>query len=77
VQTPEAGLRQQFELSMRIKRVLDQREAVATTEFQRLVGELQSLYGILQGSDAAPTVSTVQLVSERLRAAEGMLGRTD
>ncbi len=74
VTTTTIGLRRQFELSMRIKRVLDARTSDDSAELQQLAGELESLYRILQRSDAAPTVSTVDLVTERLRAAEALIG---
>ena len=66
VLTPEAGLRQQFELSMRIKRALDGQSEGDSAERRRLMGELESLYRILQASDATPTPTTVALVNERL-----------
>lgn len=66
VLTPEEGLRQQFELSMRIKRALDGRSEDDSAERRRLMGELESLYQILQGSDATPTPTTVALLNERL-----------
>jgi len=69
VLTPELGLRQQFELSMRIKRALDGRGDNESAERRRLMGELERLYRILQESDAAPTPTTIALVNERLARA--------
>jgi len=66
VTTSAAGLSQQFELSMRIKRVLDERSENDSAERQRLMGDLERLYGILQASDAAPSATTVEVVNERL-----------
>ena len=75
VTTSEADLRLQFDLSLRIKRVMDRGEGNPSPELRRVVGELESLYRILQGSDQAPTPGTVELVEERLTAAERILGR--
>jgi len=74
VTTSEADLRLQFDLSMRIKRVLDRRDAGSSPELRRLAGELESLYRVLQGSDQAPTPTTVSAAEERLGAAERILG---
>jgi hypothetical protein len=54
--------------------VLDRRSESPSRELQRLAGELESLYRMLQGSDQAPTPVTVGLVEERLAAAERILG---
>ncbi|MDP2958214.1 MAG: hypothetical protein Q8N53_17435 [Longimicrobiales bacterium] len=75
VTTSEADLRLQFDLSVRIKGVMDRGAGNPSTELRRVVGELESLYRILQGSDQAPTPVTVGLVEERLSAAERILGR--
>jgi hypothetical protein len=74
VTTSEADLRLQFELSMRIKEVLDRRGETSAPGFSRLAGDLESLYRILQGSDQAPTPVTVELVEERLAQAVRLLG---
>ena len=75
VTTSEADLKLQLDLSLRIKRVLDRREEGASAELRRLAGELESLYRMLQGSDQAPTPTTVGLTEERLASAERILGR--
>jgi hypothetical protein len=75
VETSEADLRPQLDLSLRIKSVLDRAGVDASPELRRLAGELESLYRILQGSDHAPTPVTVGLVEERLAAAERIPGR--
>jgi photosystem II stability/assembly factor-like uncharacterized protein len=75
VTTSAADLKLQFDLSMGIKQVLDRRGDSASADLRRLAGELESLYRILQGSDQAPTPVTVELVRERLAAAERILGR--
>jgi photosystem II stability/assembly factor-like uncharacterized protein len=58
VKTPPADLQQQFDLSMRLVNLMKQ----AGTG--RLSMQLSSLYGILQGADAAPTSQTVAAVQE-------------
>lgn len=73
VQTPPAALRQQFELSMRIKEVLDRRDENPSPRLREVLAELESLYRILQGSDQAPGLGTVALVEQRLEAAERLL----
>ena len=75
VMTSGADLKLQFDLSMRIKQVLDRREQSSSPELRRLAGELESLYRVLQGSDQAPTPTTARLAEERLAAAERILGR--
>ncbi len=74
VTTSAADLRVQFDLSLRIKNVLDRRGDDPSPELRRLAGELESLYRILQGSDQAPTPVTVELAEERLSVAERLLG---
>jgi photosystem II stability/assembly factor-like uncharacterized protein len=74
VTTSTSDLRLQFELSWRIKRVLDRRDEGGSDRLRGLAGELESLYRILQGSDQAPTPVTVELVEERLGEAERLLG---
>lgn len=74
VTTSAADLALQFELSMRIKAVLDQRDRFTTTDQGRAVGELESLYRSLQGSDQAPNPTVVGLARERLAALEAVLG---
>jgi len=69
IQTPPAGLRQQFDLSMRIVRALARIQGASSTqarELGRVGADLESLYRILQGSDAAPTPVTVESTEERL-----------
>lgn len=73
VETPPAALRQQFELSMRIKDVLDRRDESPSTLLRPILAELESLYRILQSSDQAPGLGTVALVNQRLEAAERLL----
>ncbi|GMV06860.1 MAG: hypothetical protein AMXMBFR53_31350 [Gemmatimonadota bacterium] len=75
VTTSAADLALQFDLSMRIKSVLDRAARAGAPQLGRLAGELESLYRILQGSDQAPTPTTVGLVEERLAQAEALLGR--
>jgi hypothetical protein len=41
----------------------------------RLVGDLEQLYGIVQGSDAPPTPQTEAAVADKLRALDAALGR--
>ena len=73
VKTPTAALRQQFVLSRRITeaagRIGRAGQSPALTE---LLGQLQQLYGALQGADVAPTSQTVAAVADRL----GALDRT-
>jgi hypothetical protein len=75
VDTSPSALVQQFELSMRIKEVLDRRDEVGadTPRMRMLLAELESLYRILQGSDQAPGLGTVALVTQRVAAAERLL----
>ena len=75
VTTQPEDLKRQFDLSVRIKGVLDRRGENPSPALQRLMGELESLYRILQGSDQAPTPVTVELVEERLAAVEVIIGR--
>ncbi|MGD8319753.1 MAG: glycoside hydrolase [Gemmatimonadota bacterium] len=74
VETGPEGLRRQFDLSMRIKAVLDRRDETDQPGFVRVTRELEGLYRILQQSDAAPTPRVVELVERRLREAEAILG---
>jgi hypothetical protein len=77
VETSDAALEQQFDLSMRIKDVLDRRDEVGvqadTPRLRGLFAELEGLYRILQGSDQAPGLGTVALVNQRVAAAERLL----
>jgi hypothetical protein len=74
VKTPMPDLHAQFDLSMRIKSVLDRRDQVSTPEFRRLTQDLEGLYRQLQGSDQRPQPDVVKLTEERLAAAERILG---
>jgi hypothetical protein len=74
VTTSAADLELQFDLSMRIKLVLDQRDRLTTPERGRALGDLESLYRSLQGSDQAPNPTVVGLARERLAALEPALG---
>jgi hypothetical protein len=76
VQTPQAALRQQFELSMRIRNALDGVAAMesADGDVSRLASDLESLYRDLQASDAAPTPMVVQLTEERLESLARLTG---
>lgn len=74
LKTPAIGLRRQFELSRRIADAADRvAKADPTPARQALLGELQLLYGTLQGADATPTTQTVAAVTDRLRAASRLL----
>jgi photosystem II stability/assembly factor-like uncharacterized protein len=64
--TSFAELRTQFDLSMRIKDVLDRRDASTDAEFRSIVSDLERLYRILQESDQSPTTVTVGLAEDRL-----------
>ena len=85
VETPPAALREQFDLSMAIRDALALREgalerlrragAEVPARLAQVGGELETLYGILQGSDAGPLPRTVMLVHERVREVEELGGR--
>jgi len=73
VETTPTALQQQFELSMRIKEVLDRRAESPSPRLRPILAELESLYRILQESDQAPGLGTAALVNQRLLAAERLL----
>jgi len=77
VETSEAALDQQFQLSMSIKDVLDRRNEPGVQadapRLRPLFAELESLYRILQSSDQAPGLGTIALVNQRVAAAERLL----
>jgi len=73
VETSPSALQQQFELSMRIKEVLDRRDESPSSRLRPIFAELESLYRILQESDQAPGLGTAALVNQRLLAAERLL----
>ena len=73
VETSPQALQQQFELSMRIKEVLDRRDESPSPRLRPMFAELESLYRILQESDQAPGLGTAALVNQRLLAAERLL----
>jgi hypothetical protein len=74
VTTSAADLRLQFDLSMRIKAVLDRRDELSSADQRRALSELENLYRSLQESDQAPNPTVVGLVRERLASLEGALG---
>ena len=47
----------------------------AADSLSRVAGELAQLYGVVQGSDAAPTPQTDATVADRLRALDALLAR--
>jgi photosystem II stability/assembly factor-like uncharacterized protein len=73
VTTSMQDLRLQFDLSMRIKDVLDRADGRNDAGLRRIAGELEALYRDLQGSDQAPQPTTVRLAEERIAAAERLL----
>jgi hypothetical protein len=77
IQTPRSALEEQFDLSMRISRALGRIRDASPAQADELGGigaELESLYRILQGSDAAPTPVTVELTQSRLEQVARLLG---
>ncbi len=76
VKTPTAALRRQFVLSQRITeaagRIAQAEPSPALTE---ILGQLQQLYGVLQGADAVPTAATVAAVADRLAALDRIVAR--
>ena len=74
VKTQAAALRQQFVLSRRITeaagRIARAGQSPALTD---LLGQLQQLYGTLQGADVAATSQTVAAVADRLGALDRIL----
>jgi len=73
VDTPPSALEQQFELSMRIKGVLDRRDQGDSPRLRTIFSDLERLYGILQSSDQAPGLGTIALVNQAVEAAERLL----
>jgi hypothetical protein len=73
VTTSTDALQTQFDLSMRIKAVLDRRDQSPSARLRQVVGELESLYRQLQSSDQAPGLGVVSLVEQRLDMAERLL----
>ncbi len=75
VKTSAAGLRQQFDLSMRLSRALTALAPRRTEDpaLDRLGSDLERLYRQLQQSDAMPTPAVVALVNERLSALDKMV----
>jgi len=73
VETSPSALQQQFELSMRIKEVLDRRDESSSPRLGPLLAQLESLYRILQSSDQAPGLGLAALVNQGLLAAERLL----
>ncbi len=73
VSTTPTELRRQFDLSMRIKDVLNRLAGRDVPAVRPLAAQLESLYRILQGSDRPPTPATVSLVEERLAVADRLL----
>ncbi len=70
VKTATAGLLAQFQLSSQLVRAATELGKLADqTAARPLVGQLQQLYGTLQGSDATPTTQVVAATRERLGAA--------
>ncbi len=47
----------------------------AADSLSRVAGELAQLYGVVQGSDSAPTPQTESTVADRLRALDALLAR--
>lgn len=76
VRTSTAALRRQFVLSRRISDAAGRiAGADQTPALSGLLGQLQQLYGTLQGADQEPTASTVAAVTDRLGALDRILGR--
>jgi len=84
VDTPMGALQEQFDLSMALRDAMAAREAArerlrasgddVPARLERLGGELQTLYGMLQGSDAVPLPRTVMLVHELVDEVERLAG---
>jgi len=88
VTTPEAGIRQQYELSRaldagirRVAVALDTERArgsagqAGAQELQRVMGTLVQLFGLIEGSDTVPTEQAVAAVNETLAALDALTGR--
>ncbi len=76
VRTSTAALRRQFVLSRRIADAAGRIAGAAKTPtLSGLLGQLQQLYGTLQGADREPTASTVAAVADRLGALDQILSR--
>jgi hypothetical protein len=85
VETGMGALQEQFDLSMAIRdamavreRALEAARGAGAAPDERLVaigGELETLYRILQESDAEPLPRTVMLVHELVGEVEGLAGR--
>jgi hypothetical protein len=81
VKTPAPALARQFALGRQLSAAIDRAGAAtpgagrtARTEgLGRLVGDLEQLYRIVQGSDAAPTPQTEAAVAAKLRALDTLL----
>lgn len=84
VETPVAALQEQFDLSMAIRDAMAAREGAlerlrasgddVPARLAQIGRELETLYGILQGSDAAPLPRTVMLVHELLEEVKRLTG---
>ena len=61
VKTPPAGLKQQFDLAMKIVEMMSRTKS---PDKARLNGELSRLLGTIEGADAAPTPQMVAAVAE-------------
>ena len=85
VDTPVGALREQFDLSMAIRDAMAAREEALArlrdsgeqvpARLDRVGGELERLYGMLQDSDAVPMPRTVMLVRELVEEAQRLAGR--
>ena len=75
VQTSADALRQQFDLSMSIREVLDRRGEAGARDprLRTIFAELEALYRMLQDTDQAPGLGTIALVNQRVAAAERLL----
>jgi hypothetical protein len=61
VKTPPAGLKQQFDLAMK---VVEMRSRTKSPDKARVNGELSRMLEAIEGADAAPTPQMVSAVTE-------------
>jgi hypothetical protein len=84
VKTPLGALQEQFDLSMAIRKAMAVREealervrssgAATPARLAQIGGQLGTLYGILQGSDAEPLPRTIDLVHELVAEVKELVG---
>jgi hypothetical protein len=65
VKTPAAGLKTQFDLSMKVAGMMRRTfDGPMTAGRERLNGQLSTLLNVLQGTDATPTTQAIAAVSD-------------